>query len=264
MTSTQNKKIGLFGTLLIHLLIIAYMLYFGFTKKESLEMEGLTVNFGTIDEAAGLFEPEEAFTPLESTPPPIDIKTPDKEIITQNQEASISLADKKKKEAESLIKKEADQKRIQQERLRSEQSQKTALIKNQTANAFGKSNGKSLSQGTAQSGTGNQGDPNGDPNSTNSKGGGSGYGKFSLNGRSLNGGLPRPTYAIQEEGVVVVQIAVNPKGIVTATSIALQGTNTDNATLRSAALSAARQARFNIIEGSQNQSGTITYRFILK
>ena len=85
-----------------------------------------------------------------------------------------------------------------------------------------------------------------------------------VNGRSIGeGGLPRPVYNVQEEGRVVVSITVNPAGQVIATSINRQ-TNTVNAALRKAALDAAKKARFNAVEGVNNQTGTITYYFNLR
>jgi TonB family protein len=56
----------------------------------------------------------------------------------------------------------------------------------------------------------------------------------------------------------VVTITVNPAGQVIATSINLR-TNTVNPELRKAAEDAARRARFNPIDGIDNQTGTITY-----
>jgi TonB family protein len=85
-----------------------------------------------------------------------------------------------------------------------------------------------------------------------------------LNGRELgSGGLPRPVYNVQEEGRVVVTITVNPAGQVIHTSINKR-TNTANAALRKAAEDAARKARFNAVNGVNNQTGTITYYFKLK
>ena len=75
--------------------------------------------------------------------------------------------------------------------------------------------------------------------------------------------MPRPVYNVQEEGRVVVSITVNPAGQVIATSINRQ-TNTVNAALRKAALDAAKKARFNAVEGVNNQTGTITYYFNLR
>ena len=73
----------------------------------------------------------------------------------------------------------------------------------------------------------------------------------------------RPVYNVQDEGRVVVTITVNPAGEVIATSINRQ-TNTVNPALRKAAEDAAKKARFNAIDGVDNQMGTITYYFNLK
>lgn len=75
--------------------------------------------------------------------------------------------------------------------------------------------------------------------------------------------MPRPVYNVQEEGRVVVSITVNPAGHVIATSINRQ-TNTVNTALRKAAEDAAKRARFNAVEGVNNQTGTITYYFNLR
>ena len=94
--------------------------------------------------------------------------------------------------------------------------------------------------------------------------GAGGYGTFDLNGRSLEiGGLPVPVYDALDEGRVVVTVVVNPSGRVVSTSINKR-TNTVNPQLRRAAEEAARKARFNTVDGINNQSGTITYYFKLK
>ena len=119
------------------------------------------------------------------------------------------------------------------------------------------------SKGTASSGTGVEGSKDGNSPSGVKTGTG-GYGTFDLGGRSIGeGGLPRPVYNVQEEGRVVVSITVNPAGHVIATSINRQ-TNTVNTALRKAAEDAARRARFNAVEGVNNQTGTITYYFNLR
>lgn len=118
-------------------------------------------------------------------------------------------------------------------------------------------------KGTGTTGSGLEGSPTG--NSSEGKSGGvGGYGTFDLNGRSLgSGGLPMPVYNVQDEGRVVVTITVNPAGQVISTSINKR-TNTVNASLRKAAEEAARKARFNQVDGVNNQTGTITYYFKLK
>lgn len=92
---------------------------------------------------------------------------------------------------------------------------------------------------------------------------GSGYGTFNLSGRSLVGGLPRPRHNVAEEGMVVVDITVNPAGYVIATSVNSQ-TNTSSTDLCKAAMEAAQKARFNAIDSTGNQVGTITYYFQLR
>ena len=131
------------------------------------------------------------------------------------------------------------------------------------AGAFGIGAADGNSQGDADSGSGNQGSPFGNSDHGANEGVG-GYGEFNLNGRSIGaGGLPRPAYTIQEEGKIVINITVNPKGAVIFAEIG-RGTNIDNASMRRSALEAAKKATFNSISGTNNQSGTITYKYKLK
>ena len=130
------------------------------------------------------------------------------------------------------------------------------------AGAFGKGT-QMGNKGTGTAGSGLEGSPTGNAAEGKSTGTG-GYGTFDLNGRSLgSGGLPMPVYNVQDEGRVVVTITVNPAGQVISTSINKR-TNTVNAALRKAAEEAARKARFNQVDGVNNQTGTITYYFKLK
>ena len=72
-----------------------------------------------------------------------------------------------------------------------------------------------------------------------------------------------PRYAVNEEGTVVVNIKVDPKGNVIDARIG-RGTTTPNTNLRNEALRAARQTKFTEIDAVNNQEGTITYKFKLK
>ena len=129
------------------------------------------------------------------------------------------------------------------------------------AGAFGK--GSSMgNRGTGTTGSGVQGSPTGNSNTGKSTGVG-GVGSWDLNGRSLTGSLPIPVYNVQDEGRVVVTIVVNPSGRVISTSINKR-TNTVSTALRRAAEEAARKARFNVTDGVNNQTGTITYYFKLR
>lgn len=265
MKFNRDKLIALTGTVILHVLVLFILLLFGMEHIRSNEEEGLFVNFGTVDEAQGLFEPEGVESATEPTAPePSTPQTAEETLITQDTEASIALMEKKK--AENLAKQKAaeEQRKLEEARkLKAEQERKAAEIRNQTASVFSRSGSQSGDQGNS-TGSGNQGSTTGVPETGNTTGGGMGYGSFSLSGRNIRGSLPRPNYAVQAEGTVVVQIIVNPSGNVVLANISLQGTNTENIQLREAALSAAKQARFNAISDNQNQSGTITYRYLLK
>ena len=87
-----------------------------------------------------------------------------------------------------------------------------------------------------------------------------GSGTFDLSYRSLINSLPYPIGNVTEQGRVVVNITVNPTGNVIATSINPR-TNTTNTALHNVAMKAAQKARFNTIDSTNNQQGTITYHF---
>ena len=86
-----------------------------------------------------------------------------------------------------------------------------------------------------------------------------------LKGRSVLGALPRPDYAVQDEGKVVVDIWVDNYGNVTKAIAGGQGTTVANKALWAAARSAAMKAHFNqSADAPALQQGTITYIFKLK
>ena len=168
-----------------------------------------------------------------------------------------------KKPEKTAAEKAAEAKKLAEEKAERERKAAAEVAAKRVSGAFGKGAQMEGSKGTSDSGTGVEGSKDGN-SSTGSKTGTGGYGTFDLNGRSIGeGGLPRPVYNVQEEGRVVVSITVNPAGQVIATSINRQ-TNTVNAALRKAALDAAKKARFNAVEGVNNQTGTITYYFNLR
>jgi colicin import membrane protein len=182
---------------------------------------------------------------------------------------------KEKEEAERIAKAEAEAKRQaelekqrkeEKERQKREEQQRIAdEARNKVGSAFGKSNSNSSSEGDA-GGSGNQGYVTGDPNSKNRSGSGlgnSGSG-FDLTGRSLVGSFPNPSYSIQEEGIVVVQITVDKYGQVVSAEYQLKGSTTQNSTLKKAAIDAAKKAKFNSDPNAAAfQKGTITYHFEL-
>lgn len=85
-----------------------------------------------------------------------------------------------------------------------------------------------------------------------------------LAGRTVNGTLPRPSYAVQTSGKVVVDIWVDNYGNVQKAVAGAEGTTVTDKTLWQAARKAALGAHFNMsADAPALQKGTITYIFRL-
>ena len=286
----QNKITGIIGTVLLHMIIVVLL----FTIKLSLpakeEEGGVPVMLGDMALAEGnsdkyeltevdVLQQPQPYVP-EEPEPDVPVEEP---MITQKDEPSIKIEDKKetktkKKEKKKVVEKKkrpSEPKPVEIPKPEEKPKEKTEAEKRAEAeraaaiaatskisNAFGKGS-QMASQGDSK-GKGQQGSSKGNSQtgSSNSK---VGYGDFNLNGRSLagNGMLPVPVYNVQEEGMVVVSIVVDPSGRVVQTNINKR-TNTVNASLRKAAEDAARKAQFNTVDGVSNQAGTIVYFFKLK
>ena len=267
---------ALTGSIIIHLILL-FILYFAVIKTIVAEEDsGILVNFGYVPMASGAYEPQYSAAPPQRTVPPQPKPKPviaeEKELITQDREESVSIPEKKDTKKETVadenakrIQEEAERRRkeeAEKRRKEEEQRQQQEAISNRVSSAFGMGSSPESNQGNAATGAGNQGSPFGNSDTGANEGTG-GFGTFNLNGRSIGrGGLPRPSYNSQEEGRIVVNITVDPNGNVILADIG-RGTNIDNASLRKSAIDAARRAKFNKIQGSNNQSGTITYIYKL-
>ncbi len=297
-----EHKTGLIGTLVTHGVILIFLLYFGIliTKPMPID-EGILVNFGDSETGLGLEEPapgerEPAIKPVESSSENLVAQpassrkvssTADDPVVTQDLEKTVAVKIPiKKKVTEKVIDPEkqrlAEEERLQKaEQLRQQKEEQRLLaqaaaeqrkigeINSRAKNVFGgggkgSPDSKSTSQGVTY-GTGNQGVPQGSANAERyGPGGGTGNGvSFNLDGRtSLS--LPKPRYPGNEEGVVVVQVTVDKKGLVTKAEAGVRGSNTADPELIAAAKKAALQAKFNVDANAPAfQSGTITYRFVL-
>ncbi len=295
----KNKITGLIGTAVLHILLLILLLVIVIRRPQVQEEGGVPVMLGNTEFSQGNADPytltdvdimnePEAPAPDVSEPetvPPVETK---EEIITQTEEETVAVPDKKpeketpkkekpKKETpkKDVPKKETVKPKEKTEAEKRAEAEKAAAEKKaaaeraaaeaaakKIAGAFGKGT-QMGNKGTGTTGSGLEGSPTGNSSEGKSSGVG-GYGTFDLNGRSLgSGGLPMPVYNVQDEGRVVVTITVNPAGQVISTSINKR-TNTVNASLRKAAEEAARKARFNQVDGVNNQTGTITYYFKLK
>lgn len=274
----KGQYVGVLGTLLVHaLVLLLLLLVVVHIKQPDEDASGVPVMLGNVQQAAGesaykLTEVEVMSRPTTPTQPPVT--QPEEPLMTQEDEPAPPVVKKKpEKEKKKSIDKKAEKtpqqkaeelRKAAEEKAQQEQARKQEEARKRVAGAFGKGVKMQAGSGTSDQGNGTEGDPNGNGTEGKKQGTG-GYGTFDLGGRSLSGsGLPKPSYNVVDEGRVVVDITVNPSGVVIATSINLQQTNVVNASLRRAALEAAKKARFNTVEASNNQRGTITYYFKLR
>lgn len=274
----KGEYIGMLGAILVHVVVIALLILVSITIPNNEEEGGVPVMMGDVDTARGDYDPS-TMVDVDVLPPEelpeVEPQEPavEQDMITQTDEETVVIKpktepEKKKPEPVKKPEKTAAEKATEVRKLaeaKAEQERKAAAeaAAKRVAGAFGKGAQMGGSKGSADSGAGVEGSMDGN-SSTGAKSGVGGYGTFDLGGRSIGeGGLPRPAYNVQEEGRVVVSIIVNPAGYVIGTSINRQ-TNTVNATLRKAAEDAAKRARFNVVDGVNNQTGTITYYFNLK
>ena len=274
----KGEYIGMLGALLVHVAIIALLILVSFTLPNNQDEGGVPVMMGDVDASLGNYDPSTMVDvdvlPPEDVPEVVESQeTVEQEMITQTEEETVVIKPKvePKKEKPEVVKKPektaaekaAEAKKLAEEKAERERKAAAEAAAKRVSGAFGKGAQMDGSKGTANSGTGVEGSKDGN-SSSGAKTGAGGYGIFDHGGRSMGeGGLPRPVYNVQEEGRVVVSITVNPAGHVIATSINRQ-TNTVNTALRKAAEDAAKRARFNAVEGVNNQTGTITYYFNLR
>lgn len=275
----KSEYIGALGALLVHVAVIALLILVSFAvPRPDEEAGGIPVMMGDVDMAQGNFDPStmvDVDVLPEETPeaqPQPEVES-EQEMITQTEEETVAIKPKTepkkekpkevKKSEKTAAEKAAEAKKLAEEKAERERKAAAEAARKRVAGAFGKGSQMGGSKGTAASGEGVEGSKDGN-SSTGAKSGVGGYGTFNLGGRSIGaGGLPRPVYNVQEEGRVVVSITVNPAGQVIATSIN-RLTNTVSPALRRAAEDAAKKARFNSVDGVNNQTGTITYYFNLK
>lgn len=292
MNKEKDSKIkGLIGTVLFHAILLFILLFVVLSREIPTEEEGLTVNFGVTKDGSGYFEPtaqqeiQEQLEELSPPPPtPSQPSVSQEALQTQNFEESLAMKEAKKKQEEEKRKLDeqkriiAEQKRIEEEKKKEEQrrleeERKKQAEKIQRATSAGKSafgNAGANTANTSQSegtgtGTGNQGNPFGEVDGAHRDGAGRGNNpSFSLSGRSILGQIPLPNYNNNEQGIIVVDIEVDKNGNVISARAGGKGTTIGNITMRKEAEAAAKRAKFNGITDNINQTGTITYRYVLR
>ncbi|MCE5205250.1 MAG: TonB family protein [Porphyromonadaceae bacterium] len=263
MEITREKIGGLVGTTIFAVLLLLLLIFSYFTMATPpQELEGIPVMFGATENAFGTTEApmvEVTPAPSQAQAPAIPEYRPNEPMITQTTQPTIDVEAKREETRRQAQLAEERRRQQEAERLRIAEETRKREINQQMSGLFGESAG---SRGNTQ-GSGTQGVSTG--NSTQGAPTGTGgIGSYDLGGRSVgSGGLIQPRYTVNDYGTVVVNITVDPKGNVINAEIG-RGTNTPNTALRNEALRAAKNTKFNTVPTSNNQRGTITYKFNLK
>ena len=261
MKITREEIGGAVGAAIFSVLLLLVLLFSFFEiNAHSDELEGVPVMFGSMEDAFGEMEPPyEDFTPEPRVEPEVAEYSPEAPLITQDVEETINVA--ARREEEQRRRQQEEQRRIEEEarRKREEEQRRQNEINKQMAGLFGEEAG---SRGETE-GTGTQGVSTG----SGAEGGKSGFGgegdRYDLGGRKVGrGGLIKPNYSVNDEGVVVVRIKVDPQGNVSEATIA-QGT-TAPSTLHEEARKAALRTKFEPVNQLTDVYGTITYNFRLR
>lgn len=289
MNTSKDKMISLLGTGTFHALIIVFLLFAYLQPTVHADTDsmlgGIPVMFGNVEEAGGDDEPfgrggmavadetvaqpkREDITTVEPVASKPD-KAPkgDNTLATQDMDQTVAVKTEAEKRADAERKAEAARvaeerrKKAEADRIAQERAAAGEKIANQVGGLFGNGTGGG-SRGDSE-GTGTQGVETGNASFGEKTGIGGVGGGFKLGNRKLGaGGLVRPAYNVNAEGRVIVNIRVNPKGIVVEATLG-QGTTASNPTLVQEALSAAKKTRFNEIGSNKDEVGTITYTFTL-
>lgn len=300
----SERKKGIIGTTVIHVVAFALLIIVGFMPPPPPESEeGILVNFGTDETGLGMIEPSPPAIQEEASPPPSSPSVPLNPPVTAKEEPLLTQETEEAPEVKK-VDPEAERKRIEEleaekklraeleaekkrraeleeaERIRKEQEElerkkieaeqkRQADIMSRTKDALeGSKNAgtASKSEGVA-GGAGNQGAPGGSVDSKN-RGEGSGLGtkgiSYDLAGRGVQK-LPLPEYNYQGEGRVVVEVSVDRSGKVTQAVPGIRGSSTLDEYLLKVAKEAALKSQFDTnTDAPLIQKGTITYNFILK
>lgn len=262
-TDERKGKVigGIAGVLyILFWVVLMFIVSFNFERPDT--GEGILINFGNVEFASGLNDPDENDMTVESNVHPAEAATDPDEVITQNREDAPEIVREEKKPE----KKPETQPKPEQKKPEETPPQEPQRTVNRQALFPGRTQGSnSASEGTEATGAGNQGVLEGSPQgSHDGTGVGAGGTGFDLKGRSVVGTLPQPDYGANKQGRVIVEITVDAAGVVTNASYRARGSTTNDSDLVNAALKAARKSRFNKIEGDGLQTGTITYNFKLK
>lgn len=271
ITDTGDKRKGLVGTILIHLLLLLVFIISGLKITIPRPEYGMLLNLGSAETGSGDIQPdtegepqpnevtktETATAAASSTADQPDVLTQDDtpiEVIKGKDAEKPSKTETKPIEsAKTPVLTDAEKKKI-------EEDEKMAKM---LSGAFKKSGG---SQGDDANAKGDKGKVFGDKNgnSYTSGIGGSGGDGYSLAGRSALQKI-KPAYVCEEYGTVVISIKVNRNGTTMEAKLNLKGTSNTAECLVNQAIDAAKKTRWEPNPAAPElQVGSIIYHFELQ
>ncbi|MDT0643828.1 energy transducer TonB [Zunongwangia sp. F363] len=271
MLNTKHEKKSFTITVVLHVLLILLLLFFGFTYLDPPPENGIAVNFGTSEVGSGNEQPTEPVKSApktsapEVTPPQPEIK---EEVVTQEVEEAPVIEEKKKEITKPVETKEPPKPKKEEIPVKKPEPKPDKSTTDAMSSIL---NGPER-DGTQTGGEGNdnaagdKGDPTGDPNATKYYGNGAGLdgdGNYRLSGRkALN--KEKFVQDCNESGIVVVRIEVNQAGQVISARPGMKGTTNNSTCLTDPAKRAAMATRFNSDPDAPSvQVGTIIYNFKL-
>ena len=263
MTASEkkNKRNGLIGTVLFHVVLVVAFLFLGLTYRiPPPPEEGISIDFGFSEQGLEEVQPED--NSLESNPVIEEIIQEtieiEQEIVTQETVESEVIEIPKETKKEIVKEKEPEKK--QEEVI----IEKIEPVVNKKALYTGSKKKEKQSDGNKNK-IGNQGSVEGDINSNKYEGGGIGIDgeAYQLLGRSV-AFKAKPIYKVQLEGKVVVDITVDQLGNVVNAFAGVKGSTTLNSQLLKRAKEAALKTKFSAKESAPSrQQGKIIYNFQL-
>ena len=252
----KSKRKGIIGTILFHAFLLVAFLFMGLTYQDPPPAEeGISINFGFIDEGFGEIEPEDTEEVTEIV---------EEEIIEQQIESTEEIVTQSTLETPTVEKTDKTEKVVEKEEPNEEVIEEKKPEVNKKALYPGRKKTKTSSEGNKK-GDGNQGSIDGDPNSEVYEGGGIGKNgtTYQLGGRKVEF-KAKPIYNIQVEGKVVVIITVDRLGNVINAIPGVKGSTTLNKKLLQRAKTAALKTRFDPKQTAPtSQQGKIVYLFSL-
>ena len=269
LLETKYEKRSFAITVILHVLLVLILLFFGFTYLDPPPESGIAINFGTSEVGSGTEQPVEPVkaAPQQTTPEVTPVETSIKEEVVTQENIEAPVIEKKKKEEPVVQKVEKPVKEVEEPVKKPDPKPDKATTDALSSILNGpESDGQARGGEGSDAAAGDKGNPDGSPDAKAYYGTGMGLdgdGNYRLGGRrALN--KEKFVQDCNESGIVVVQIEVNRNGDVTRAVPGVKGTTNNAACLTEPARRAALATRFNADpDAPAKQVGTIIYDFKL-